>query len=157
MGLLTKIIEAASKEKTAPDIDALAPAAATLLPNQFANQCKGNHKWSQGKHLWLDTYSQWHCMECEPPTLPNMVRQQIVLGQVNRMSMSTAISLVDLLGEPCIDEWPTPCPKCGSLRAWWDFFNCQHCMDCEPPAVAIRLLKFLKTLTKRNGMYENLE
>jgi hypothetical protein len=33
-----------------------------------------------------------------------------------------------------------PCPKCGSLQAWWDSYGAQHCWRCDPPIKSIRNL-----------------
>jgi hypothetical protein len=34
---------------------------------------------------------------------------------------------VDLVEIP----WPSPCPRCGSYQAWWDFRGRQHCQVCD--------------------------
>ena len=39
--------------------------------------------------------------------------------------------------QPVGDGWdsaiepPDPCPTCGSLELWWDFWGGQHCQRCQ--------------------------
>jgi hypothetical protein len=32
------------------------------------------------RHWWLDAYSQWACVDCQPPAAPGQVRDQVIIG-----------------------------------------------------------------------------
>lgn len=42
-----------------------------------------------------------------------------------------------------------PCPKCGSLIAWWNPLGRQRCMNCEPPVAARRALRLAAMIRAR--------
>ena len=64
---------------------------------------------------------------------------------------SSGIVHPDHLEDQYIDP-PDPCEKCGGLMFWWNVFNQQRCMRCEPPKEAIRLLKFKHRIQRRKNI-----
>ena len=61
--------------------------------------------------------------------------------------------------KPAPDPWDsaidpdeiTPCPKCGTLEAWWGGTGRQRCLRCDPPTRARRLAEKTK-LPKNRGI-----
>ena len=53
--------------------------------------------------------------------------------------------------EDCIEP-PPPCLKCGHMDAWWDVLGEVHCIKCEPPPSAMRLLKAAERIRRRQGL-----
>ncbi len=57
--------------------------------------------------------------------------------------------------EQTLDEWwdsleePVSCKDCGSCVAWWDAWGDRHCMRCDPPDKARRLLDQVNRLRSR--------
>lgn len=49
------------------------------------------------------------------------------------------------------DSWPTPCPTCGRLEAWWDGLGRQRCQRCDLKHFerAMRLLQRASRLRER--------
>ncbi len=52
------------------------------------------------------------------------------------------------------DDLPEPvdCLKCGSFNSWWDLLGDRHCMTCDPPLKAIRLLKVTERIRRQRGL-----
>lgn len=46
--------------------------------------------------------------------------------------------------------WPAPCPRCGSLQAWWDMTGRQRCQVCEAKTFA-RGLRFVFRAARLRG------
>ena len=52
------------------------------------------------------------------------------------------------------DDLPEPvdCLKCGYFNCWWDILGNRHCMTCDPPLSAIRLMKAAELIRRRRGL-----
>ena len=50
---------------------------------------------------------------------------------------------------------PDPCPKCNSLELWQNVLGDWKCMICNPPTTALRLLKLVNKIRRKNRLIQN--